>query len=162
MTTWDAVLAAVTTALTADRARGREELLACWADTGGGDAAHRCVLAHYLADLEPGLDEEIAWDRAALTHHEKVRDGDLAPVGIPSARAMLPSLHLNLGDGLLRRGDVEPARRHLEAGLAAVDALADDGYGAMVRGGLDRLRARLHDPARTVDGTVDAPPQPPG
>ena len=56
---------------------------------------------------------------------------------------MAPSLHLNLADGYLRQGRVEEAARQLDAGLAAVDALGDDGYGAMVRGGLERLAERL-------------------
>ncbi len=70
-------------------------------------------------------------------------DDALAVIGIPSARAMAPSLHLNLGDGYLRQGRVDEAGEQLDAGLAAVDGLGDDGYGAMVRGGLDRLAERL-------------------
>jgi hypothetical protein len=56
---------------------------------------------------------------------------------------MAPSLHLNLGDGYLRQGRVAQARVQLDAGLAAADALGDDGYGALVRGGLERLAQRL-------------------
>jgi hypothetical protein len=56
---------------------------------------------------------------------------------------MAPSLHLNLGDGYLRQGRVDDARRQLRAGLAAVDTLGDDGYGDLVRRGLDDLAARL-------------------
>ena len=66
---WDAVLAAVTTALGGEKERGRELLLACWADTGETDHAQRCVLAHYLADLETDLDAEVRWDRVALEQH---------------------------------------------------------------------------------------------
>ena len=145
MSDWDAVVAAVTTALTGDKDMGREQLLACWGDTDATDHAHRCVLAHYLADLEAELDREVAWDRTALAEHADVGDADLAAIGIPSARGMLPSLHLNLGDGLLRGGDVSGAGQHLDEGLAACDALGDDGYSAMVRGGLERLRARLDE-----------------
>lgn len=149
MADWDAVVAAVTTALTGDRDRGREQLLACWTDTVATDHAQRCVLAHYLADLETDLHHEVAWDRAALAEHAHVGDGDLAAIGIPSARGMLPSLHLNLGDGLLRGGDVPGAERHLEAGLAASEALGGDGHAAMIRGGLHRLRDRIDAAGRT-------------
>ena len=41
------------------------------------------------------------------------------------------------------RGRVDEARTQLDTGLAAVDALGDDGYGAMIRGGLERLAERL-------------------
>ena len=80
MSDWDAVVAAVTSALTGDTALGRARLLACWEDTGAADHAHRCVLAHYLADLETELDREVAWDRTALTEHAHVGDGDAAMV----------------------------------------------------------------------------------
>ena len=145
MSHWDEVLAAVTTALGGEKERGRELLLACWADTGERDHAQRCVLAHYLADLEPDVDGEVRWDRVALAEHAHVGDDDLAVIGIPSARGMLPSLHLNLADGLLRAGDVAGAARHLEAGMAATDALGDDGYGGLIRDGLQRLAARIGD-----------------
>ena len=150
MSQWDAVLAAVTTALTGDAQRGRELLLACWADTTERDHAQRCVLAHYLADLESDLAREVDWDRTALDEHAHVGDGDLAAIGIPSARGLLASLHLNLGDGLLRQGDVAAARSHHVAGLAACAALGDDGYATMIRGGLERLGQRLDpEPDRT-------------
>jgi hypothetical protein len=35
------------------------------------------------------------------------------------------------------------ALEHLERGLAAVGSLGDDGYGRMIKGGLDRLGERL-------------------
>ena len=105
------------------------------------------MLAHYLADREPELADEVAWDEVALREHALVADDALAAIGIPSARAMAPSLHLNLGDGYLRQGRVEEARVQLEAGLAAVDALGDDGYGAMVR---DGLRPPRRPASRTV------------
>lgn len=50
---------------------------------------------------------------------------------------------------------------HLRRGLAAADVLGDDGYGAMIRGGLTRLQARL-DEARgrwpTSGQIADQPP----
>ncbi|NVC25058.1 hypothetical protein E7Z53_16665 [Kocuria salina] len=72
-----------------------------------------------------------------------MEDEDLAPVGIASARGMAPSLHLNLGDGYLRRGEVEAARDHLEQGLAAAEALPPEGYGKMIRSGLEGLAQRI-------------------
>jgi len=56
---------------------------------------------------------------------------------------MAPSLHLNLGDGYLRQGRRVLAREQLTAGIAALNALPDDGYGAMIRGGLIGLHKRL-------------------
>lgn len=116
---------------------------ASWDGTADEDHNQRCVIAHYLADLQDDLDDEVAWDQRALTEHVQVGDGDLAQVGIPSARGMAASLHLNLGDGYLRQGRVHDARVQLDSGLSTVDALGDDGYGAMVRKGLAGLEGRI-------------------
>ena len=143
MATWEKIIDAVSVALGGDKWEGRRRLLACWEETVPQDHAYRCVLAHYLADTETALDDEIAWDEAALAAHDGVRDEELVPLGIPSAKGFVPSLHLNLGDGYLRRGDLEAARRHLAQGLAGADSLSPDGYGAMIRAGLDNLGKRI-------------------
>lgn len=138
---------AVGTALGGDPTTGRQQLLACWAATSDTDHAPRCVLAHYLADTETDLDAEVEWDELALAAFTSVDDGDLAPVGIPSAAGLAPSLHLNLGEGYLRQGRLVDAEAQLSAGLAAVDLLGDDGYGSMIRSGLERLRERYKSTA---------------
>ncbi|WP_211250953.1 hypothetical protein [Phycicoccus jejuensis] len=61
----------------------------------------------------------------------------------PSAAALAPSLHLNLGDGYRRQGRITEARRELEAAETTAHLLGDDGYGELLRGGIERLRARL-------------------
>ena len=142
MSGWDEVIAAVGAAQQG-REGGREALLAQWEATAVDDHARRCVLAHYLADGEPELAEEVAWDEVALREYAPLADDALAAIGIPSTRGMAPSLHLNLGDGYLRQGRVEEAQVQLAAGLDAADALGDDGYGHLVLGGLERLAERL-------------------
>jgi len=126
-----------------DHDRGPALLDAAWAGTSDVDHAQRCILAHYIADLQDRLDDEIAWDQRALDEFSHLTPDALTPVGIPSTAALAPSLHLNLGDGYQRRGDLDAAREQLVRGLAAVDLLADDGYGAMIRRGLDGLAQRL-------------------
>lgn len=146
MVTWEQVLEAVGATLGGDREEGGARMRALWDAAGADDHAQRCVLAHYLADLEPEVDDEVAWDERALAAFARVGEGDLAPVGIPSASGMAPSLHLNLGDGYRRQGRADAAREHLEAAEAGSGALGDDGYGAMLRDGIARLRARLDAP----------------
>ena len=82
-------------------------------------AAQRCVLAHYLADLEDDVADEVAWDERALAAYGDVCETELAPIGIPSAAGLAPSLHLNLGDGYRRQGRADQARHQLERGLSA-------------------------------------------
>jgi hypothetical protein len=139
--------AALTRAQQGDRAAARRELTALWAELGpGGDALHRCTLARHLADLQEDPREELAWDEAALAAAAAVTDERAAAAGATGpVAAFYPSLHLNLAEDHRRLGDRAAARRHLELGRAAAGALPDDGYGAMVRGGLDALARRLDD-----------------
>jgi hypothetical protein len=143
MAEWESVLQAVQTALGGDAVEGRRLMEAAWAATDEDDHAMRCVLAHYLADAQDTLDDEIRWDESALGNLPHVADDELAPIGIPSAAGLAPSLHLNLGDGYLRRGDLVAARREQEAGAAALGALGEDGYAQLIRQGLERLGERL-------------------
>lgn len=126
-----------------DPEQGQRDLRSCWADTSETDHAQRCALAHYLADLETDLTAEVGWDEQALASFAHVSDADLAPVGIPTAAGLAPSLHLNLGDGYLRQGRPTEAQEQLNVGLATLSALPDDGYGAMIRRGLTGLQERL-------------------
>ncbi len=143
MTSWDEITQAIGIALSGERERGKELLQNCWSATGQEDHAQRCVIAHYLADTHDDLGHEVDWDERALSEHTHVNDQDLAPIGIPTARGLAPSLHLNLGDGYLRQGHLEHAQKQLAAGLAHTDALSDDGYGAMIRKGLTGLQERI-------------------
>jgi hypothetical protein len=140
---WATILAAIGRSQTGDRDGGRDALDACWAQTGPDDHAYRCVLAHYLADLQDSLDDEVTWDRTALEEYPRLDRDALVPVGIPDAAGLAPSLHLNLGDGYRRQGRPDAAAEQLALGQTAVGVLPDDGYGRMIREGLDRLADRL-------------------
>ena len=57
--------------------------------------------------------------------------------------AFYPSLHLNLGECYRKLGNLDLANDHLQRGTAAAEALPDNGYGQMIKGGLHRLAERL-------------------
>lgn len=141
MVEWHEVLAAVGDAQTSDRDVARARLTGLW--EGTDLPAQRCVIAHFLADVQDSLDSEVAWDEAAWVAFHGVSDADLEPIGVPSAAGFEPSLHLNLGDGYLRQGRRDDASRELALARAALASMGDDGYGAMVRRGLHGLEARL-------------------
>jgi hypothetical protein len=120
-------------------------LTGLWADAD--QPLLRCAIAHAAADLQDDPRDELAWDLHALDAAAAITDDDVAAVGMPgTTAAMLPSLHLNVGEDYRKLGDLDAARRHQELGTAAAPALLDDGYGRMIRGGLDRLRERLATP----------------
>jgi hypothetical protein len=123
-----------------DRAAARRELTAIWAEVerSGGDAFHRCVIAHFLADLQ----DELMWDERALAAVAGVTD-ERAQEYHPSlqVRGFLPSLYLSLADDHRRLGDAARAHEFLALARGTVDALADDG--ALVRSGLENVARAL-------------------
>jgi hypothetical protein len=152
---WATVLSAVGQAQTGDRTSERDRQLSCWAQSTSGDHAYRCVLAHYLADPQDSVDDEVGWDRIALDERAHLRDDALTAVGIPDVAGLARSLHLNLGDGYRRQGRVVEAAERLRQGQAALRGIADDGYGRMIRDGLTRLGARITEaPDRPMTSRV--------
>lgn len=128
-----------------DRAAARGVFSLLWEETGtDGDPLHRCAIAHSMADVQDDPVDELEWDLRALTAANEVTDDRTARAGVPGGVAgFYPSLHLNLADAYRRLGDPAQARYHVAAGRERLDALSDDGYGAMIRGALQRIAAEL-------------------
>lgn len=132
-----------------DRDAARYLFEEVWNDVGGesGDPLHRCALAHSMADVQDDPREELAWDLRALAAAGLITDERAAEAGVTSpVRGFYPSLHLNLGECYRKLGDLDSAHEHLQRGRAAVDALGNDGYGQMIKRGLDSLAERLSLP----------------
>lgn len=125
-----------------DRAGARAILEQLWETTE--DALHRCTIAHYLADLQGTVLDELRWDERALAAFPDLTDERvLAYDDTWRARAFLPSLHLNLADVHRRAGHESEARHHLAEATAAIDELPADDYGAMIREALGKVREAL-------------------
>lgn len=139
-----------------DREEARRRFLGLWAEIGEhGDPLHRCTLAHYLADAQDDPGEELAWDLRALSAAEEVTE-DRWPAGrhrgALAARALYPSLHLNLAADYDRLGHREAARAHLRRARGAAESLAPDRYGQGVRAAIGRLESRLGDAGSATEG----------
>lgn len=125
-------------------AEARAGFEALWEALGEGDVLHRCVLAHYLADLQDDPREELEWDRRALAAAdsltaERARTYESAL----QVRAFYPSLHLNLASDHLKLGEPDLAREQLDRAARSLDALPEDVYSAGIRSAVDELRQRL-------------------
>lgn len=130
-----------------DRPQAREELRELWDELGAsGDTYHRSVVAHYLADVQDNLQDELTWDLRALETAESASTeaGEAAPALGP-VRAFLPSLHLNLADVFRRMGQFDRARDHVERGGELSGTLGLDAYGQTVRSGLIRVQTQIDD-----------------
>ncbi len=149
MSAADSVLADITAAVQlgrdGQRAEARERLTGLWEQVGGdGDPLHRVTIAHFLADLQDDVRDELAWDERALAAVGTLTDERVAQHQAGGqVRAFLPSLHVSVADGHRRLGDPEQARRHLARAEETVDVLADDDYGRVVRTGLEQVRTAL-------------------
>lgn len=146
----DDVMARVTAAVQrgrdGERADARRELEALWAgvEEGGGDDFHRCVIAHFLADLQGDGRDELAWDERALAAVEGVTDERAQEFDRSlQVRAFLPSLHLSLADDHRRLGDPDRAREFLARARATAAALGPDAYGALVAGAMEKIDRAL-------------------
>ncbi|MFJ9538911.1 hypothetical protein ACIRPX_16805 [Streptomyces sp. NPDC101225] len=128
-----------------DREEARHRFLELWAEIGAdGAPLHRCTLAHYMADTQDDPADELAWDLRALTAAEELTgDRAAAHEGAPAARALYPSLHVNLAADYLKLGRRGAARTHVRRARGAAGSLGDDGYGKGVRAAIARLELRL-------------------
>ncbi|WP_020661582.1 hypothetical protein [Amycolatopsis benzoatilytica] len=129
------ITAAVTVGRTGDADAARARLRDLWDEIGpGGDPFHRCVLAHYQADLFADPAEALVWDVRALDAAATVTDEQVqAHSAGTQVAGFYPSLHLNLADNFRRLGSFPAAEHHIAEARRRQDALGDDAYGALLR-----------------------------
>jgi hypothetical protein len=97
-----------------------------------------CTAAHYLARVQNDPAESLRWNLFALEQAALVTGEDIDVI--------YPSLHLNVAHGYEQTGD--PAHRakaleHYILAERACDSLAADGYGRMIRKGVEAGLARM-------------------
>lgn len=116
-----------------------------WDEIGeSGDALHRCILAHYVADLFEDPAVSLVWNQRSLDAAGELSYARLeAALPGQTVAGFLPSLHLNLAHDYQRLGDPAAARRHLTDARTQLTALPEDGYGTMIRRGVARLEELL-------------------
>jgi hypothetical protein len=110
----------------------------------GGDDFHRCVIAHFMADLQEDERDELKWDERALAAVAGVSDKRAQEFHQSlQVRGFMPSLYLSLADDHRRLGDASRAHEFLGKARATSDALGDDAYGELVRGALEKVSRAL-------------------
>ena len=99
------------------------------------DDVDACIAAHYVARHQETPDETLRWNELALTHALRASP--------ESIRSFFPSLYLNLGKSYEDLGNLARARELYEHGELWLGDVADGGYGAMVRQGLQNGLKRV-------------------
>lgn len=85
--------------------------------------------AHYVARQQQSVEEKLRWDEIALTLALKVGDDKM--------KAIFPSLHLNVGKCYEDLKDFTKAKEHYDLGMSFTSFLGNDGYGRMIKAGLE-------------------------
>ncbi len=87
------------------------------------------VAAHYMARHQNSVREKLKWDETALQHAIKI--------GEDSMKSHYPSLYLNIAKCHEDLGDSELAYLNYRKALTFADSLPGDGYGKMIKTGID-------------------------
>lgn len=112
-----------------------------WAEAKG--PLDRSTAAHYLARVQETPEESLRWNLLALEQAALVDDAGID--------AVYPSLYLNVANGCVQTGDPEQALAYYLLARKAAGALPDDGYGNMIRKGIEAGLAAL-EPVYRVGG----------
>ncbi len=104
-----------------------------------GDDKEKFTAAHYVARHQKSVADKLAWDEIALELALKINDD--------SIKGAYPSLYLNIAKGYEDLKEFEKATKNYETALNYIDFLHEDGYGKMIKGGvengLERIKAHL-------------------
>lgn len=92
--------------------------------------------AHYVARHQISVAEKLKWDKTALDFALKIDD--------KTVRGTLPSLYLNIGKCYEDLNDFDSARTHYVSGKSYFDCLPADGYGNMIRKGIENGLERIN------------------
>lgn len=155
----DAILAAVGLGHQGEEARARSDLLALWSEIGvAGDAFHRCVVAHYLADLHADPAEALVWDVRALDAADALSD-ERAQEHHASLQVagFHPSLHLNLADDLRRLGAFDAAAEHIAEAIEHFHALPAGAYGDVTRSAVREVASAINRRDTTKRASAPSP-----
>lgn len=91
--------------------------------------------AHYVARHQDSVEKKLKWDEIALSFASKV-SGD-------KIKAVLPSLYLNVGKCYEDLGDFVKAKQHYDLGTSFTPFLDNDGYGRLIKSGLENGLIRI-------------------
>ena len=95
----------------------------------------RCIAAHYMARHQKSAMEKLHWDQTSLEFALNVKDTDI--------KGFLPSLYLNIAKCYEDMGLYVKAAEFYELAKSRSAFLNDDGYGQMIRNGIENGFRRM-------------------
>jgi hypothetical protein len=100
-----------------------------------GVPLEKCTAAHYMARVQPDAAESLRWNLLALEQAELVTGEDIG--------VLYPSLQLNVAHGYEQSGNLVKSLEHYVLAESACVSLAEDGYGKMIRSGINAGLERM-------------------
>lgn len=91
--------------------------------------------AHYVARRQSTVEEKLTWDEKCLAIALTIEE--------ESMKANYPSLYLNVAKGFEDTGNLEDARKNYTLALSYTTYLPDDGYGNMIKAGINKGLQRV-------------------
>jgi rifampin ADP-ribosylating transferase len=95
----------------------------------------RFTAAHYVARHQKSDFNKLLWNLKSLQHALNIEEEGI--------KATLPSLYLNIGKCFEDLGDRDQAKANYQSALSFTGFLPNDGYGNMIRSGIDRGLERV-------------------
>jgi tetratricopeptide (TPR) repeat protein len=89
----------------------------------------RFMSAHYVARHQKTIADKLNWDKTALRSALKIKDDTM--------KAHYPSLYLNIAKCYEDLEDFDAAKKQYQKALSYVDFLPNDGYGKMIKSGIN-------------------------
>lgn len=98
------------------------------------DDYEACIAAHYLARQQSTVEDELHWNKVALSRAEST---DSDRIG-----GFFASLYLNVGHSYEKLGEMRAAREHLRLAKQHLDAVPVGPYREIVCRGIDNALSR--------------------
>jgi rifampin ADP-ribosylating transferase len=100
-----------------------------------GNDVERLSAAHYIARHQKTVADKLKWDEVALNLALKINTDEI--------KVTFPSLYLNIAKCHEDLRNINEAHKHYLLALKFADLLPDDGYGKMIKTGINNGVARV-------------------
>lgn len=109
----------------------------------GDDAGKNCILAHYMADVQDSVADELLWDLRSLHHLKQVTEDQIEVLGSSlRTKGFYASIYLNIANCYMKLGERDQLIKYLDLADASCDLLDQDEYGNFIRSRVALLRSR--------------------
>ena len=114
---------------------GQAKILFLQAWSEASNDFEKFTAAHYVARHQESVQEKLKWDEIALSFALRIKDDNM--------KANYPSLYLNIAKCYEDLKDFANARKNYNLALSYVEYLPGNGYGKMIKSGIENGIERL-------------------